>query len=298
MKMLASFTVLTICILSILTNCGAPSTTLTPTPTPAHAPSPTPTSASSPTPAAPAPAEFEVVSLTVTPIVAEPGQVVTVEVEVQNIGETEGSNTLTLNINGIDEETKDVTVPLKGMESLAFTLVRSAPGTYGIEVAGLTDTLRVRQLGAYPRLANYYNIHNARLRIDHSQAKSLARWDLIVINFQSVYSSRESIQLIRKLNPKIKILVWISAGLQGYWWRNDHVTQQHYNESWILHYGDVPSNPKPAEERRVISWTNKTGDVQIHGTNPVSEWSTYLVRFVYEELISSGLFDGVFYDCL
>ena len=32
--------------------------------------------------------------------------------------------------------------------------------------------------------------------------------------------------------------------------------------------------------------------------NPASEWSTYLPHFVYQEVISSGLFDGVFYDCL
>ncbi len=281
-----TFTLLT----SILLGCAGPSMTPAPTPTnPEAIPSPS---------RRPAAAELEVVSLTVTPIVAEPGQTVTVEVKVMNVGEMEGSYSMSLTVEGVDEETKSVTVAPKGRESLAFTLVRSAPGIYGIEVAGLTDTLRVRQLGAYPRLANYYNIHDARRKIDHSQANSLARWDLIVVNFQSVYSSRESIQLIRKLNPKIKILVWISAGLQGYWWRDDQVTRQHFNESWILHYGDTPSNSKPSEERQVIIWTNKSGDVKIPGMNPTSEWPTYLLRFVNEELMSSGLFDGVFYDCL
>jgi hypothetical protein len=152
---------------------------------------------------------------------------------------------------------------------------------------------RVKQHGTYPRLANYY--HHLPL-IDSFQAASLAKWDLIVVQYNVVRSSPEAVRLIKKLNPSVRILVWISAGLDG-GWRRDRMMSEHFNENWILHYADVPSNSKPAAERRVIMWTSKTGDNKVAGMNPTSEWSTYLPRFVNERLMSSGLFDGVFYDC-
>ena len=241
--------------------------------------------------AAPAPApgetaEFEVTSLAVTPIVAEPGQAVTVEVEVMNVGET-GSCTLTLTVNGVEEEVKDVRVAPGATEIVTFTLAKDVSGIYDIEVAGLTDTLRVKQPGAYPRLANYYHIPG---RIDQRQVNLLAKWDLIVVNFFVMRTSAESVRLIREQNPDIKILAWISAGLSGHF--------RNLNEGWYLHHRDTPGNPKPPEERRVIMWTSKTGYVKIPGMNPASEWSTYLPRFINEEVMSSGLFDGIFYDCL
>ena len=288
MKILASFTILIICILSILTSCGAPATTLTPAPEPVPIPTPTPIKPEL------TPAEFKVTSLAVTPIVAEPGQAVTVEVEVTNIGEMEGSYALSITVEGVDEETKSVTVAPKDVETVSFTLARSVSGLYDIGIAGLTDTLRVRNPDAYPKLANYYHCPP---RIDSSQAKALARWDLIVVNYNVASTSPESIRQIRAQNPNIKILAWVSAGLSG-WALRDLIISRDFKESWFLHYGDTPENPKPLEERRVIRWTNKDGSFQAAGMNPASEWSTYLPHFVYQEVISSGLFDGVFYDCL
>ena len=241
-----------------------------------------------------APTEFEVTSLAVTPIVARPGQAVTVEAEVISVGKTEGSFTLPLTVNGIEEEVKDIRVAPGATEIVTFTLAKDVSGIYDIKVAGLTDTLRVKQLGAYPKLANYY--HCMR-RIDSSQASSLARWDLIVVHYIVAGTSSESIRQIRAQNPNIKILAWVSAGLSG-WAQRDPIISRDFKESWLLHYGDTPGDPKPQEERRVIRWTNKTGTVQAAGMNPASEWSTYLPHFVNEELMSSGVFDGVFYDCV
>jgi hypothetical protein len=272
------------------------------------------------------PAEFEITSLAVTPIVAEPGQAVTVEVEVENTGGTEGSHTLVLTVNGVEEETKDVTVKPFVTETAAFTLIKDASGIYDIEVSGLTDTLRVKQAGAYPRLGNFYCGANAfywRLQqFDSSQLdsmiKTLARWDIVVVNYSVVGFAPESIRQIKKLNPQAKILAYIEAGTGG-WWRwlltNDledpdkpswmtpdfiyfmrylagcfGIAVEDSNESFFLHYGGT--------QKRAVLWTNGTTGEQWPGMNPNSEWASYLPQFVHDKLMSTGLFDGVFYDCL
>jgi len=258
-----------------------------PAPTPAQEPATTPTPTPSPAPDENTSAEFNITSLAVTPIVAEPEQAVTVEVEVTNVGGTEGSYTLTLTVDRVEEQTKDVVVAPGATETKAFTLVRDASGIYDIEVAGLTETLRVKQADAYPRLANYYMMDWS---ISYLEALALARWDLIVVDYRNTSASPESIKLIKKLNPNAKILAWISAGLclPGY---------DLWEESWLLHQPDDPQNPKPPEDRRITLWTDKTGHTKCVGYNPASEWSTYLPDYVHDDLMSSGLFNGVFYDC-
>jgi hypothetical protein len=279
-------------------------------------------------------ARFEVTSLAVTPIVAEPGQTVAVEVEVKNVGGTEGSHTLVLTVNGVEEETRDVTVAPLITGTAAFTLIKDAPGVYDIEVAGLTETLRVKRLGDFPRLANlyagvdafYWKIQQFTPSQVDSLLKLLARWDIIAVDANLAWIAPEYIRKIKKLNPQAKILAVIGAGAGGYWrwmltddleapdkpsWitpeftRFVHqqaeyygITAQDSNESFFLHYGDTPGNPKPPEQRRWILWTSevRSGD-DWPGMNPNSEWSTYLPHLVYDKLISTGLFDGVWYDC-
>lgn len=150
-------------------------------------------------------------------------------------------------------------------------------------------TIPAKQPGAYPRLANYYHIP---ISINQLVASSLARWDLIVVNYHVIFTSADSLKLIKQLNPDIKILAWISAGLGG-----NQLFSANPDEDWFLHYADSPSNPKPPAERRVISWSDKTGTNQVPGMNPASEWSTQLASYVHDSLMSSGLIDGVFYDC-
>lgn len=157
-----------------------------------------------------------------------------------------------------------------------------------------TETIMVgKPPDAFPKLANYYH---CKWRIDRAQATELAKWDLIVVDFSVVQTSPEMVKLIKELNPNIKILAWISAGLSGALLRTPMLSRD-FEENWFLHYGDTTENPKPPEERRVIGWTTKTGEEQPN-MNPVSEWSTWLPHFIHEQVMPSGIFDGVFYDCI
>jgi hypothetical protein len=245
-------------------------------------------------------AKFRIVSLDITPIVAEPGQVVTVNVKVTNAGETTGTNKLALIVNGAEEEVKDVTVASGVTQTVNFTLTRDASGVFDIKVAGFNETLRVKQAGAYPRLGNcyiawphkspYLNYLWHPLPEPTQQLKSLARWDIIAVPYTLYHSAPESILQIKRLNPKIKILAWFPF---GYSLMGDLKTVQSSNESWFLHFADTPGNPKPPEQRRIVMLKNVWG--QSSGMNPASGWSTYLPNYA-QKLMTTGLFDGVFYD--
>ncbi|OGN96766.1 MAG: hypothetical protein A2Y89_07520 [Chloroflexi bacterium RBG_13_51_18] len=298
-------------------------TQATPTPTP----TPTPTIKTTP-------ADIKVISLSVTPIVVEPGKPITVEVKVTNVGGTEDSHRLTLNINGTVEEVKSITLAPGTSVTVAFTLIKEVSGLYEIEVAGLIETLRVRRADEYPRLANlyagidafYWKIQQYTPTQIDSLIKILARWDIIAVDADLARFAPEYLGRIKELNPQIKILAVIGAGAGAYWrWMltNDleapdrpswitlgfiqyirdqaayyGITAQDSNESLFLHYGDTPGNPKPPEQKRWILWASETeSEIDWPGMNPNSEWATFLPNLVHDKLMLTGLFNGVWYDC-
>lgn len=143
---------------------------------------------------------------------------------------------------------------------------------------------KMKQPGAYPKLANYYA--GGSTTISREKASLLAKWDLIVINPKTIILSPDSIRWIRQQNPNIKILAWVSAGIKGSFPVGD--------ESWYLHSADSPTNPKPPEQRQLTL----AGPYSYLVMNPASDFSVELPLFVNETIMSSGLFDGVFYDVL
>jgi hypothetical protein len=92
------------------------------------------------------PAEFAVSNLVITPTLAEVGQTVTVTEDIRNAGEIEGSYSATLKIDGVQEDTKEVTVGSGISQTVSFTFTKDAAGRYSVEVDGLTGVLKVRLL--------------------------------------------------------------------------------------------------------------------------------------------------------
>lgn len=90
------------------------------------------------TPAVPVikPAKFEVSQLTVTPGSVGPGQEVTISATVSNTGEAEGSYEAVLNINGVKETAKSVTLAGGKSTAVTFKVSRTAAGTYQVELGG------------------------------------------------------------------------------------------------------------------------------------------------------------------
>jgi hypothetical protein len=94
----------------------------------------------------PSSAAFVVKSLEAIPEVVTPGEDVAITVVVTNTGETEGSYSLSLKIDGDVEAVEEVTL-LPGEEREAtFTVSKENPGSYPVEVGGKTAEFTVVEI--------------------------------------------------------------------------------------------------------------------------------------------------------
>ncbi len=91
----------------------------------------------------PTPAEFELNNLVIGPAEVGIGEVVTISVGVANVGGTAGTCSVTLTIDEIAVETRDITLAGGATGTVAFTVSRDAEGTYSVEVDGLTGSFTV-----------------------------------------------------------------------------------------------------------------------------------------------------------
>ncbi|MCX6739811.1 MAG: putative glycoside hydrolase [Candidatus Parcubacteria bacterium] len=142
----------------------------------------------------------------------------------------------------------------------------------------------------YPKIANYYIAWD----VSDEQAKELAKWDVVILAPQAAERNPDLIDIIRKNNPQIKILVYSIAVDINYtvitesplyqrvypkiqendWWLYD-MNGQHLSNwpnCWVIN----PARNAP----------------RINGQN----WSDYLPQHVYNEFFKDNKYDGVFFD--
>jgi len=100
--------------------------------------------ASSPAPPSTA-ATFTVSSLSISPGEAVTGEAVDISVRLTNTSDIEGSYTLALKINEVTEETKAVTLPGGGSETVTFTTIRDETGDYAVDISGLPGSFSVNE---------------------------------------------------------------------------------------------------------------------------------------------------------
>jgi len=101
------------------------------------------------------PAEFKVVSISVPPE-AVAGEATLIEAKVTNIGGVEGTYSAEQTLGGITIDTTEVIISAGATETVSFTCTIETPGTYTIELNGLTCTLEVLKPAEFKVL--YLNI--------------------------------------------------------------------------------------------------------------------------------------------
>lgn len=97
----------------------------------------------------PAPAEFSLTSLYIVPKEVVAGEAATVSAQVENIGGTEGTYTVTLSVDGAEIQSKVIKLASKTTETVSFTLTRDKPGSYNVEINNLSGTFRVLKLAEF-----------------------------------------------------------------------------------------------------------------------------------------------------
>ena len=145
---------------------------------------------------------------------------------------------------------------------------------------------------AYPRLANYF----LRWEISDSEAVELAKWDLLVLDMEVQENSREQLKKIRQLNPEVIILAYITSQEiidDIYNYRDAYLRQclrENIADGWWL---------KDGQGKRISNWPetfmfNLSDGALLNDQG--QRFNDYLPEFVVDNLKSTGLWDGVFYD--
>jgi len=133
----------------------------------------------------------------------------------------------------------------------------------------------------YVRSANYYL--RAGTDISAADYPLLARYDLLVLPAEAQVYNRNMFFRLRELNPDITILAYVPTKSYNNAWSDSlhRKLADRIDQSWWLL---DPSG------RRVSVWPGT------EMLNTVSPWSSALPEFVKEDIWSTGLWDGVFYD--
>jgi Tol biopolymer transport system component len=91
----------------------------------------------------PSPAAFSVSNLSIEPVEVLPNDVVTISVSVSNTGGSQGNHNVILNINGVQEETENVTLAAGASQTVTFNITREDAGTYAVTVDNLSGSFIV-----------------------------------------------------------------------------------------------------------------------------------------------------------
>ena len=91
----------------------------------------------------PAPAAFSASNLSINPLEVEPNDVVNITLSVANTGDTEGSYSVVLKINGAKEAEKSITLAPGKSQSISFSVIKAEAGSYSVTVEGLSGSFTV-----------------------------------------------------------------------------------------------------------------------------------------------------------
>jgi hypothetical protein len=146
----------------------------------------------------------------------------------------------------------------------------------------------------YPKLANYY----LRWDIPNTKVDELAKWDVVVLDMEVQHNSLDNMRKLRQLNPNIILLAYITSE-EVYYDRQDSLYGELRNKlldqadsSWWLK--DKSGNFVSFWGRtRMFNLTNGCGQ-----SSSGERWNDFLPRFINDNVMSTGLWDGVFYDNL
>jgi uncharacterized membrane protein len=90
------------------------------------------------------PAAFTTSDLEITPLRMKPGDTATVSVTVTNTGNRQGIYKVTIKVNGVAEDARDITLAGGTSQVVNFTLTKSQAGTYAVSIDTLSASLIVQ----------------------------------------------------------------------------------------------------------------------------------------------------------
>ncbi len=152
---------------------------------------------------------------------------------------------------------------------LLFAFVSA--GFFGIETARCANA---------PQIANYYL---GPLPMDDDSINKMARFDLLILSADQFLARKIVLEKIKKINPQIILLAYVPSQSYNYrWWPQDAVFRNlQVNDNWWL---------RDARGNVVSTWSG------IYNTDMSQGWSEALISFVKNNVLTTGQWDGVFWD--
>lgn len=145
---------------------------------------------------------------------------------------------------------------------------------------------------SYPRLANYYLSGGG---ISDEEARSLAKWDIVILGLEVPVDSPRTFAFLKQLNPDIKLLSYIDSISN----RTDapseplgHPIRDRYEggkKEWILRSG---------VGKTLSVWP---GSILMNPSNYAMQvdgkrWNDYIPEFITRVQEKQGVWDGIFFD--
>lgn len=90
------------------------------------------------------PATFTLTNLTINPLEAYVGEAVQISVNLTNIGDLEGNQTLNLEVNNSVKDTTNVTLAGNSTETVEFTDIEMVEGNYTVKIGDLTGAFNIK----------------------------------------------------------------------------------------------------------------------------------------------------------
>ncbi|MFH1382560.1 MAG: hypothetical protein ABIH70_06655 [Chloroflexota bacterium] len=101
-------------------------------------------------PPAPLPPRFNVSNLLINPRETNPGQPVSISVDIANDGDTTGTYQVYLIVDGIVRSVKDIAVSPQSVTTVRFEVANLAAGYHQVRIAGLTGEFRIVSVVTFP----------------------------------------------------------------------------------------------------------------------------------------------------
>ncbi len=144
----------------------------------------------------------------------------------------------------------------------------------------------------YPRVANVFNSVPTP-----EQIKLLSKWDLVCLGPTIQETKPEAIDSLRSYNPDIVVIAYFPAGFVWDGWQelgepaHGYGVKVEQNDWWL--YDD---RGNPVGESGYLWFTNFTPIC--HRDASGKRLASWLVDYIADEIISTGLWDGLFIDGL
>ena len=142
-----------------------------------------------------------------------------------------------------------------------------------------------------PKLLNLY----LGWQIKDADQAPLAQWDIVVLDMDQQWQSPDRIRQLRQDNPRIKILAYVSAGELS----TARASGDHASPGYLLSQRAAEAFYMHSSNGSRLSWWPGAELMNATDLGPAVEgqrWADVLPAFVRDDLMSTGLWDGVFLD--